>query len=113
METLFGAVLVLAFPIISIAALIMTLNARVRVRVLELRIADLEVRRPAPPIAAAPAAAALAAAPVDEPPPPVVEQVPAVTLEKRASSAVTTAGFSRWRCSVTDGSSAAARTGGC
>ena len=73
METLFGAVLVLAFPIISIAALIMTLNARVRVRVLELRIADLEVRRPAPPIAAAPAAAALAAAPVDEPPPPVVE----------------------------------------
>ena len=73
METLFGVLLVLAFPIISIAALVMTLNARERVRVLELRIAELEVRRPAPPIAAAPAAAAPAAAPVDEPPPPVVE----------------------------------------
>jgi uncharacterized membrane protein len=73
METLLGVLLVLAFPIISIAALVMTLNARERVRVLELRIAELEVRRPAPPIAAAPASAAPAAAPVDEPPPLVVE----------------------------------------
>ena len=73
METLFGVLLVLAFPIISIAALVMTLNARERVRVLELRIAELEVRRPATPIVAAPAAAAPGAATVDEPPPPVVE----------------------------------------
>ncbi len=73
MEILFGVLLLLAFPVVSIAALVMTLNARERVRVLEFRIAELEVRRPAPPIAAAPAAAAPAAAPVDEPPPPVVE----------------------------------------
>src|ERR1700690_3304495 len=59
MEILFGVLLLLAFPVISIAALVMTLNARERVRVLELRIAELEVRRPAPPIA--------------EPPPPVVD----------------------------------------
>ena len=71
MEILFGGLLVLAFPIVSIAALVMTLNARERVRVLELRIAELEVRRPAPPIATA--SAAPAAAPVAEPPPPVVE----------------------------------------
>src|SRR5512147_1581690 len=77
MAEIIGLVLlVLAFPVISIVALVMTLNARDGVRRLELRIATLEAMRagqprvatavepaPAPPVQAA------------EPPPVILEPV--------------------------------------
>jgi uncharacterized membrane protein len=73
-----GILLILAFPVISIVALVMTINQRDRVRQLQLRVAALEIGRPASSIAAAPAAPppAPAAAPaVFEPHPIIVEPI--------------------------------------
>ena len=65
----FGGILLFAIPIISIAALVMTLNIRDQVRQLERRINELGTRAPESPVStAAPAAATPAepAAPADE-----------------------------------------------
>jgi uncharacterized membrane protein len=76
MEILFGVLLILAIPVISIVALVMTLNARGEVRLLQMRVALLEGSRPASPIATAPVepAPALTAAPGAVEPPPIIEQ---------------------------------------
>jgi uncharacterized membrane protein len=54
MEIFAAVLLILAFPVISIVALVMTLNAREQLRQLQLRIAALETGVPASPAAAAP-----------------------------------------------------------
>jgi uncharacterized membrane protein len=65
---LLGIVVVLAFPIIAIIALVTALNARAEGRLLRERLDALDLRRPATPAPAQPAAFA--------PPPPVVAAPP-------------------------------------
>lgn len=77
-EMVLGVILVLAFPVISIVALVMASNLRTRLRQLQLRVDALETVRPSSPIASAPTepAAAPAAAPaVIEPTPAIIESV--------------------------------------
>src|SRR5262245_50349375 len=80
--------LVLAIPVISIVALVMTLKARDGVRRLEVRIATLEATR-AGPAGVTPAAEPVPAAPVlaAEPPPVIVKPVAAPEIPERVASA--------------------------
>ncbi len=68
-------ILVLIFPVISIVALVMTLNARERLRELQTRVAALETGKPALPTAAAPAAPVPAPAAVIEPSPVIIAPI--------------------------------------
>ena len=79
--------LVLAIPVISIVALVMTLNARDGVRRLERRIAALEATRPGP--AVVPTAEPAPAAPVQaaEPPPSLSNPWPLPKLPSRPRAA--------------------------
>ncbi|MCK9908949.1 DUF2339 domain-containing protein [Microbacteriaceae bacterium K1510] len=82
MEIVLAVLLVLAFPAISIVALVMTLNAREEVRALQRRVAVLEA---GPPAAAAPAPTEPAVVPepsaVSEEETPVAPVAPEPTLE--------------------------------
>jgi len=85
---LFLILLVLAIPVISIVALVMTLNARDGVRRLERRIAALEAAGGGQP-GVAPAAERVPAAPVQaaEPPPVIVEPAAAPQTPEPAAPA--------------------------
>ncbi len=70
-EIMLGLLVILAFPVVAIVALVMTIKARERIQVLELRLARLEAGRPPLPIFVAPGAAA--PVPPAAEPPPVIE----------------------------------------
>jgi uncharacterized membrane protein len=79
-EIMLGALLILAFPVISIVALVMTMKARESVQQLQERVAALEAGSAAAPTAAPPAEPAPAApAAAFPPPPPIIEQPSAQT----------------------------------
>jgi uncharacterized membrane protein len=107
-EIILGVILILAFPVIAIVALVMASNLRERLRQLQLRVDALEMARPSAPVASAPAEPAAAPAappaiiepaptiietvaepaalelpPPPPPPPPRVASQPATTLEER------------------------------
>jgi uncharacterized membrane protein len=71
MDTWFALVIlfVLALPIISILALVMTLNVRNGIRELQMRVAALEIRRPLTPVVVEPTPSASAEPTVKEPSP--------------------------------------------
>lgn len=73
MEIMLAVLLVLAFPVISIVALVMTLNAREAVRALQRRVAALEAGQPLAATGAAPAPAE----------PIIVYEPPAATEEAK------------------------------
>jgi uncharacterized membrane protein len=77
MEILAAVLLVLAFPVISVVALVMAISARDRARELQMRVEALEAGRPVSPIAAPPSEPAPAVAAAAVQPPPAIEQ-PAV-----------------------------------
>jgi len=79
-EVVVIGLLILAIPVISIVALVMTLNARDGVRRLEARIATLEAARAAPAIVT-PASESAPTAPVQVPEPPPVVVKPAAAPE--------------------------------
>src|ERR1039458_7079735 len=72
-EIMLGVLLIFAFPVISIVALVMTMKARESVQQLQGRVAALEAGLPAWPIAALPSEST-PAVPTAVEPPPVVEQ---------------------------------------
>jgi uncharacterized membrane protein len=90
MEIVFGVLLILAFPVISIIALVMSINTRESTRQLQLRIAALEAGRPVsptvssavePPPAPATSQVAAQAASQVAPAPLPVEELPADAVE--------------------------------
>lgn len=86
-EVVIIALLVLAIPVISIVALVMTLNARDGVRRLERRIAALEATQAGPP-SVAPTAEPAPAAPMQAPEPqPVIEPAAVVEAPQPAAPA--------------------------
>ncbi len=86
MEIALAVLLVLSFPIIAIAGLVIAIGARDRVRSLEQRFADFQKGRPADSTAAAPAA--VTPPPVPEPPRPSAPPPDAIpTGSPRAAAA--------------------------
>jgi uncharacterized membrane protein len=72
---LLAILVTLAFPIISIVALVITIDVRERVRQLQSRVEALETGKPAQPIAVAPAETAPAAPAAASEPSPVIEKI--------------------------------------